>query len=262
MNKKIIKEIVDNYLNLNLLSEYHHSYDAIYNDALNIGNLIIKYRKNGWDGNEPIKYVSNSFGNETRITIYLIDGEVNQYHIWNTLKISKSVVDRAIESNDKSKLLSAIYHELGHMTNVIKSNNISQIRTDFNVPYFFKLSQDEYIKMSKILYRFRQSEMKARCFETTMLLRQRPDMTLQEIYDNRCSDITMMQDFINYLKSNENSEKYNYIITELYKTLFNKIFTVNQVNIDKMKIRVIKYFTKKLLWFKKRIQKIYYDSKV
>lgn len=269
MNKlsQIITETINNYLSNNnsLLYEYHHAYDnGLYQDAINIGNEIIKNRINGWnDENTPIKYETNSFGEEIIINIYLTDSNVNQYHAYSAIKISKQTVDDAIETNDNSRLLSAIYHELGHMTNVKKSNdNLSQIRTDLYEPLFIKLPQEEYRNMTKILYRFRKSEMKARCFETTMLLRQNPNLSLQDVYDNRCSNITLMRNFIQYLTSNgNNDEKYTYIITELYKSIAKKVFFKEKPTIESMKKKVVTYFNNKLQWLKNRIDKIYYDNK-
>lgn len=129
-----------------------------------------------------------------------------------------------------------------------------------------KLDSEKYQNIMKILYRFKLHEMKARCFETTMFLKQNinNNISLKNVYDNRCSDITLMQNFIDFLKSNiqqnNTNQENQYIITELYNTIYNKFFfNKSNLNTQQMANKLFKHFQKKLLWFKNRIDKIYYD---
>ena len=264
--KHIIKEAIRAYM-----LEYHHSgNENLYNDAINIGNKIIEYYKTGWDGSVPIKYNSLSFGDEGGITIYvyLTDSDVSQFEVWSIIKISKGLVIDAIDNGNSQRLLSAIYHELGHMVNVRRSKSLFQARKDINMPLMFKLSDDEYASLGKVLYRFNLREMRARCYETEMFLRQgdKDSITIEDIYNNRCSDITLMRNFVNYLLSKCNgnlSEKDGYIIKKLYNSVFHKrIFNKSGLNLNEKAKKLYKFFNARLIWFKARIDKIYSDYKM
>lgn len=261
--KNIIKEAINTYL-----FEYHHSgNNDLYNDTINIGKKIVEYFKKGWDGKTPYIYKSLSFDetNYKTIYVYLTDSDVSQYEVWSTIKISKSLVEDAINSNSYQRLLSAIYHELGHMVNLVKSNSLYQAKKDINSPLLLKMNNDKYKEISKILYRFNLRELKARCFETEMFLKQsgNKNITIKEVYDNRCSDITLMRNFLTYLYncSKDNlSENDKYIIDELYQSIFNKtIINKSGLNDNDKAKKLYNFFGLRLKWFKVRIDKIYND---
>lgn len=74
------------------------------------------------------------------------------------------------------------------------------------------------------MYRFNTRELKARCFETKMFLMKNKNVTLKDVYDNRCSDLTLMGDFIKELETiyNEGEESkdfslLNSVSSEIWK---------------------------------------------
>ena len=259
---EIINKVVKNYL-----FEYHHVYDnGLYNDALNISNEVINNFKKGWTGKYPIKYRSSSFSNnEYIIYVYLIDSDVSRFEAWSTIRISKSLVEDAINTSNSQKLLSIIYHELGHMVNLTKSNSLGQIRKDIYVPLMLGIKDTDYMRISKILYRFNINEMKARCFETAMYIRQNIDknISIKDVYDNRCSDITLMRDFVNYLHNcsiKELNDNDKIIINSLYDSLYNKnIIKKSLLSINKKANKLYNFFNIRLTFFKRKIDKIYND---
>lgn len=256
-----------------ILREYHHGYNnLLIKDAEDICDYIInQIIKNDWKPKGgwkffPIKTFKCE-GESFDVNIFLVDSLVSCFEVPDKLRISYPLALEAIENNDSQKLVSAIYHELGHMANYMWSDKTTQLMRDFHTPLFLKLDNDMYNNMSRILYRFLMRELRARCFETTMYLRKsKRNVTLKEIYDSRCSDITMMEKFITFLRQiNEHSEeKYTDIIEQLYKEFFEKPFsfkTRKQLSFKEKQTKVCNVFIKRLLWFKKRINKIFYDYK-
>lgn len=265
------------------INEYHHAYgNGLEQDAENIANMLCERYSNGWraylnvsNGNSsgsPISYQTFAFGNEMYISIYLTTLN-NSFYIprsVNTIVIGEQRVIDAMESNNIQKLASSIYHELGHMTNVVKSDKLSQIDKDFKTPLFFKMNEKDYQDIEHILYRFHSRELKSRCFETTMFLRQNNDanITIQDVYNNRCSDITLMREFVNYLKliasQGKNSDN-AYIITDLFRDTYGNMMNINTrkaLSWEKICRGTIWYFEKRYLWLKKRIDKIFSDYKL
>jgi hypothetical protein len=136
-------------------------------------------------------------------------------------------------------------------------------RRDFKTPFFTKMDNNMYEKFSKHLYRFLSRELKARCFETTMFLKNNANrnITLQDVYDNRCSDISMMRRFVKTLKYisslGENKDTMN-IINQLYRDCIDRF---RNPSWDNKCRKLIMFFENKLQWLKKRVDKIYYDFK-
>lgn len=274
LNKIIIEEIEKViYIKKNKLNEYHHSFDnGLYQDAINIGEKILDLRSKNWNSMNSFTYKLSSLTldkNEPfNISVSLVDGNVSQFHAWRQIKISKTLVDDILnQGKSKDKLFAAIFHELGHLITLNKANSLSVLSPDFKNPLMLKMSDENYKNLTKILYRFRKNEMDARCFETSMFLKQNIDnnISLKELYDNRCSDITMMQNFVNYLFKLSNNIVNNddkYTIDGLYKTIFKKpFFQKNNLSHEIMAKKLYFFFNKKLINFKKKIDKIYYDYK-
>jgi len=280
--KKI--KINESQLNKFFINEYHHAYgNGLEQDAENIANMLCERYSNGWraylnvdngySSGSPISYQTLAFGNEMYISIFLTTLD-NSFYVprqVNTIVIGEQRVIDAIESNDMQMLASSIYHELGHMTNVVKSDNkLSQIKKDFKIPLFLKMNQQDYQDVVHILYRFHSRELKARCFETTMYLRKNnnPNITIQDVYNNRCSDITIMRGFVNYLKSiasqGENGEN-AYIMNDLFKDTYGNRMSYHARGMtpwEKKCRGTIWYFESRYIWLKKRIDKIFSDYKL
>lgn len=166
-----------------------------------------------------------------------------------------------ILNSDTQRLSSLIYHEMGHNVNHTKSDTSSELRRDFESPMFLKMKNDKYKDTLKKIYRFQTRELKARCFEATMWLkRSNKKPSLEEYYSDRCTDINMMKSFLNELNSlTEENDNYD-IIDSLYgKINKNFIYGRNKPPFQDMKKYVLWWFNKQFIWFKKRIDKIYYD---
>jgi hypothetical protein len=277
---KIIK-VNESQFSKCFINEYHHAYgNGLEKDAENIANMLCDYYSRGWkaylDVNNghtsgfPISYQTSALGNEMYISIFLTTLDCSFYVTNAIIVIDENTVVDAIKSKNIQKLTSYIYHELGHMTNVIKSNNVNQAKKDFETPSFFKMNNQEYQDARYILYRFHTRELKARCFETTMFLKHNnnPNITIQDIYNNRCSDITVMKEFVYHLKNIASQGKNgddSYIINDLFKETCGKkldAHTRDIVSWDKKCQTTIWYFEKRYLWLKKRIDKIFSDYKV
>lgn len=263
-----------------LLIEYHHAYgNGLDEDAENIAMIAMKKYKERLSNISPTRYHIKEFG----ITIYirLVNGRVCACSNYGDfINVGIENIKEAIESNDIQRLASLIYHELGHLTNIVKSDySRSETKEDFRVPLFLHLNDEEYRDMQIILYRFHDREMKARCFETTMFLKKNknPNITIQDVYNDRCSDIAMMRGLIKMLEqgAEEGPEsKYGKILNSLshYTWENNARFNrydrrVNGKYVDKIRWKLkcrntINYFTRKYEWLKKRIDKIFYDYKV
>lgn len=251
--KIIIKE---SELKRIIINEIHHAFD---NGLITICNNIAQYFIDNSD-NIYINYYKTFncgelFGD---VNFVVKNGNNCGYdpaygNIWIGIDI--------IKSNDRQKLSSMIYHEMGHNVNHTKSDVSSELRRDFESPMFLRMKDDKYKDILKKIYRFQTRELKARCFEATMWLKQsNKTPSLQEYYSNRCTDIVLMKDFINELKNlTENNDDYD-IIESLYaKMNKNFIYGKNKPPFKEMSKYVLDWFLKQYRWFKKRIDKIYYD---
>lgn len=272
-----MKKILINEGQYKILNEYHHAYDnGLQNDAVEIANEVCELVKKGWTKymqmqfdsdyklSSPYTYTLKCFGESKKLYVYAWnEPEACAYVYPNKLYIGTQVINDSLENGNKEYLVQSIYHELGHLTNGVYGG-YSQGNRDFKKPTFFKIKNDKlYQKITKCLYRFLSRELKARCFETTMFLKNNMNrnITIQDVYDNRCSDISMMRRFVKTLKRisslGESGDTMN-IINELYKNCINNYKNPSWDNKCK---KVILYFENKLQWFKKRIDKIYYDYK-
>ena len=285
-----------------VLLEYHHTYDnGLMQDAENIADIAIGIIKTFLDGGtspEQIREYLNSYeakpsfkrgilsmgynrlskpykidtlGISTRIYVVLITtcADIKGKFV----AVNFDTVLDAINTDNNQVISSAIYHELGHLTNSSKSGfDQSQTSIDFKTPLFLSLDEDEYKKVTKALYRFHMRELKARCFETKMFLEKNKneDITIQDIYDNRCSDITLMREFIEMLKKGAEEgpdSKNGGILNSISKDTWEYTWSDRRMFGDdkarwKLKCKnTIAYFQRRLDWFKKRIDKIFYDYK-
>jgi hypothetical protein len=95
-----------------------------------------------------------------------------------------------------------------------------------------------------------------------------PNITIQDVYNNRCSDITIMRGFVNYLKSiasqGENGEN-AYIMNDLFKDTYGNRMSYHARGMtpwEKKCRGTIWYFESRYIWLKKRIDKIFSDYKL
>lgn len=271
-----MKKIIVNEGQYRLINEYHHSYDnGLQNAAIEIANAICELAKKGWANNliglydndyklseSPFLYTLNCFNKPIILRVYAWSiGEAAAHASQNKIYVGNKLILDALENNNIEYLTQTIYHELGHLTNEVYGGQ-SEGKRDFLTPIFPKMPNNIYEKISKALYRFLSRELKARCFETTMFLKNNANrnITIQDVYDNRCSDISMMRRFIKTLKYlsslGENNETAAYIINQLYKDCIDKF---KNPSWDNKCRKLIMFFEIKLQWIKKRIDKIYYD---
>ena len=277
-----MKKININENQYSTLLEYHHAYGkGLEQDAENIAYIATDMFKN----NYGLKtYYIQSL--DKKIDVKLVDSSICACDNYGEfIQISKKYTEEAISSNDIQRLSSLIYHELGHLTNILKCNdnkewfNTSQTRKDFTDPLFLFLDTADYEKIMTMLYRFHSRELKARCFETTMFLKKNknPNITIQDIYNDRCSDITMMREFLSLLKQGEiegPESKYGKILNDIGKSTWQREMRFKKYSPNTKKTyqynngrvswkynakNTINYFTKRYLWLKKRIDKIFYD---
>lgn len=181
-----------------------------------------------------------------------------------TVHVGYNALLRCAKDNDVRRLASFLYHELGHKTNFVKSDRQSQIKADIKPPLMISFDDEIYKAYAKVLYRFNMREMKARCFEATMFLKQ-SDMlpTLEEYYGDRCTDITMMRQFIEHIRQMTYNPdgRDEEIIDQLFHVLNKQPSFRRKVSREEKGEKLIKFFTKKYMWFKKRVDKIYSDFK-
>lgn len=261
-----------------LIGETHHSFDnGLEQDAANIAReMCDKYGNNtyhfdvelAWENREVcvFQYQINAFGEPFILWVYIWNGNGNALKSLHQLLIGKGDIKKAIETGDISHLTQTVYHELGHLTNAVLSDNfVGQANRDFRNPMFLSMNDTEYNEITKALYRFLSRELKARCFETTMFIKLNKDkgITLQDVYDNRCSDITLMRNFIEKLKTiSENGEENdkNRIINNLYRDcILDKGYGKINAPWENKCQKLIYFFSNKLNWLKKRVDKIFYD---
>lgn len=181
-----------------------------------------------------------------------------------TVHVGYNVLLNCVIDNDVRRLASSIYHEIGHKTNLVKSDRQSQITADIKPPLMISFDDDIYKAYCKVLYRFNMREMKARCFEATMFLKQSDTLpTLEEYYGDRCTDITMMRQFIEHIRQMTYNPygRDEEIIHRLFKVLNKQPSFRRKVSHEEKGEKLIKFFTKKYMWFKKRVDKIYSDFK-
>lgn len=269
--KLILKE---EQFNRAIIKEYHHAYgNGLEQDAENIAQIAIDMDKRNYGVK---KYHIKSL--DVLIDIKLVDSKVcGCSNYGDYIQIGKMYADEAIETKNTQRLSSLIYHELGHLVNFIKSNfSHGQTKRDFLNPLFLHLSDEEYKDIQVILYRFHTRELKARCFETVMFLKKNrdPNISIEDIYKDRCSDIYMMRGFINLLKQGAQEgpdSKYGKILSGLSRYTWEKnarsgkyrIWGGNEKITWKFKCKnTINYFEQRLRWLKKRIDKIFYDYKM
>ena len=256
--------LTENELRKIILTEIHHAFDEglieiadnIASYFINMADDISNYIQNPNNYVEDLSKVFNCGQTIGNMLFKLSKGTNCGYDpAHNSIYIG---VDNILAKNQQA-LASLIYHELGHKINHVKSDSSSQLKKDFNTPLFLSMKDEDYKDISRKIYRFQTRELKARCFEATMWLKQNDKIpTLKEYYDNRCTDITLMKEFIDYLKScNEN------IIDSLYKEIipdgFWKAKRNPNITSDIKRNKVLTWFTTQYKWFKKRIDKIYYD---
>ena len=202
------------------LLEYHHAYDNVLEqDARNIVNAACK----AWSKNGGMDWFDSRYGDKVFLFSYDIEslGSTIGVNVWRandcaydaysrSVLIGSYYLDDAVNGDGYKHLLQLVYHELGHMTNVIKSDSvISQTKVDFNKPLWLSMSEDDYKEISRNIYMFYTRELKARCFESTMFMREHPNATIQDLYNDRCSNITKMRKFIaelNQLRDMEGNE--------------------------------------------------------
>ena len=274
-----MKKININENQYNMILEYHHAYgNGLEDDAEKIAYIAVDMVKRGYS----IKtYYINSL--DKKITVKLGDTDCFCDNYGEFIVVGRKFAEEAISSNDIQRLSSLIYHELGHLTNVVKSNdgkrffNSSQTRRDFINPLFLFLDNNDERDITHILYRFHYRELRARCFETTMFLKKNKNknITIQDIYNDRCSDITLMRGFIKLLEQGEiegPESKYGKILNDISKATwrhngrFGWLKSIGKHGKYKVSWKynarkTINYFNERYLWLKKRVDKIFCDYK-
>lgn len=252
-----------------ILKEYHHGYnDALMNDAKNICKMAVRYYLQGSKGFDYQLAAFPAQEGEHRLKVRISQRAVSCYiPTEHAIEIPIEKMQNAIKANNFQSLLSIIYHELGHLANYLLSGrNMHQMQKNIKSITLASCSEDFYRNINRILYRFQSREMKARCFETAMYLEQsnNPNITIQEIYDNRCSDLTLMRKFLLYIKSAKSSSPLEQVavIKELFRDMCIREYSLREYktySIEKKAQALYKIFARKFLWLKKRIDKIYYD---
>ena len=261
-----------------LLGEHHHSFDEGLQDVSQeiARRLCSKYEKLS-DGllydnvvdafYQPIR-AFDCDNWSYRIPVKVYDGECTMLEFPNNLIVGIEEIRKAVENNNTDYLSQLIYHEMGHLVNMKKSYDFHGMtknsKKDFLTPLYLGMDNDEYKKIDRILYRFQARELRARCFETTMFIKLNRDkgITLQDVYDNRCSDITMMRNFVDTLKGIAQAGEENdtqKIISGLYRECVYEKNGKYGASWENKCRKVIYFFEQKLNWLKKRVDKIYYD---
>lgn len=262
--QKIITETIDKFL----LREYHHTTDNGLVDDCNLiydgfKSMVEKGCDNGLWVNVP--------SIESRFQLSLTDkfkgaaiDSLKKIIYLNKTDFIKSLED----NNEKKEVLSNIYHELGHWVQIQKSDRLSIVSPSFQKPLFLPLKQDEYEKLLRKLYCFHNRELKARFYGTYMWLKQHngENISIQDVYDSYACRLTPMREILSMLdevaKEGEQGPR-AFIIKNLYKETYckNRVCRTD-ATFEKKAQRVIYYFTKRYNYFKKRIDKIFYDWKV
>lgn len=239
-----------------IINEVHHAFnDGLLNICHNIANYFISNSDKIHVNYSQIFDCGKLFGD----VVFIVKSGNNcgydpaHGNVWLGID--------TILNSDIQRLSSLIYHEMGHNVNHTKSDTSSELKRDFETPMFLKMKDDKYKDTLKKIYRFQTRELKARCFEATMWLKQSNNKpSLEKYYSDRCTDINMMKSFLNELNSlTEENDMYN-MISSLYMKI-NKNFSYSKPrpSFDEMKKFVLWWFNKQFEWFKKRVDKIYYD---
>lgn len=188
----------------------------------------------------------------------------------NSVSLGIECIKDAAKTNDVRRLASLLYHELGHRTNVVKSNKASsEIEKDFLQPFFIRMGKDEYRDTLSTIYLFYSRELKARCFEATMFLKQSKTLpSLEEYYSDRCTNITKMRSFIQRLETVAKQGKDgpdSYLITDIAREMNRKkrgnTHKPMSPSFNSQARMVLGWFYRQFEWFKKRVDKIYADFK-
>lgn len=292
-----MKEKIYKIIREEILREYHHSFgNGLEKDAENIANILLKFAKQyninsvnieRWRLDDEIEdrlfvyhYYVKALGTNLNIEIdtrpeMSNNACINKGFVIPSLIVGYCEIENGIkDENGYIDLLSTIHHELGHNVNNVKSNNANSVSDkSFNTPLFLRLCDDEYKKISSLMYCFHRREMWARCFQTTMFLKKQKDknLTIQDVYNNHCSrvsDMKQLLDLLNKIKNEGENGYYSFIMKNIFNTTYRKqlysdkkLWFVNNLDIswEKMCNGTIKYFYSRYIWFKKRIDKIYYD---
>lgn len=278
--EKVISDVLNEAVKRKKLLEYHHAMGgSLETDAYNITKIALEmFRMDLIDHGNQLPtasgyrrvYKSENF--KRPILIFLSDKmECCAFNASNyAIYISTKYIEDALMSKDSSKLSQAIFHELGHIVNYTNADSMSALRRDFKTPLFLGKSVEEYKRLCHVLYRFHGTEMRARCFETRMFLKNHINdlPSLEEVYNNRCSDIALMRNFISELKQiandGEDSERAN-IMKSLSRDTWGKQRWLGGRYSNKWNVickNTIRYFEHRLNWLKRRVDKIYADFKL
>ncbi len=260
-----------------LLGERHHSYDNGLQDAAVeiVRRLCDKYDRlvdelsrhrtveAFW---QPLE-TFNGGGYAYHLKVAVVPGNSTALDRQHRLLVGIDEVRNAVESGDTNRLSQLVYHEMGHLTNIKKSRDLygstNNTKRDFNTPLFLGMDNEKYNEINKSLYHFVLRELRARCFETTMFIKLNKGVSLQDVYDNRCSDITFMRSFIDRLKGlaqgGEENDEYG-VIDRLYREcVYNKGGGKRGASWENKCRKTITFFENRLNWLKNRVDKIYYD---
>lgn len=258
INKKLIKETVKR-----ILKEYHHA-----NDDDNLQQKVIDTVNAIRDKKNSVLacgYLSKDWSEKDIFNFVVKKGENCTYDsARDVIFVGDALIEEINSMDGYRRLASLLFHEIGHRINFIKSgHSIKEISKDFEMPWFpSSISQEEDKKLLRYIYRFNTRELKARCFETTMFLKQSdPLPSLKELYADRCTDIDMMREFISMLETaaqEGESGQQAYLIDSIFIKLYENRMADKKDWFYKCKI-VLNYFYKQFNWFKKRIDKIYCD---
>ena len=175
-------------------------------------------------------------------------------------------INPSIVNDDK--LYSLIYHELGHLYVFLKNKRRFYADNDIKTPPQGYESDDDFRKVNKVLYRFKTDEIKARCFETVAWLKQCDErnitVSLKDLYSSRCSDITMMKNFVNELKvcTVDDGSTTSSTIKSLYTYGITPIRKHKNPTYSEMHSAVLSFLQNRLDKFQRRIDKIYTDYKL
>jgi hypothetical protein len=246
------------------LNEIHHAQDnGLFQVATKITEEFIEMYDNGIIERHKKSDAENPFYKDRPFILY-IDPNYGNDSCAIDVQYNKIIASKkSIENNSKERLASLIFHELGHAVNY-HNGGIRQNEKDFEQPLFLSYREDEYRETLRTIYLFYTRELKARCFETTMFLKQLPDTPLKQLYDERCTGLNKMKAFINRLTqaAREGQDgKDSYLIEELSGKFFDLYSRLNNKPSWNDKCRVIiNWFTKQYQWLKKRVDKIYYDA--
>jgi len=283
MIKKINKIIREE-----ILREYHHSFgNGLEQDAENILNIIFEY----------VQKHNFNLQNLNSFDLFMYDGQItiSRYYVKDlnvnlniridtrkemlnnstfgfkpipAINVGFGLVEKAMnDKNYVNELVSIIYHEIGHSVNYTKSNNKNLMSKSFKNPIFSDLSNDSYQQLIKLMYCFHRREMWARCFQTTLYLKKQGNkkIPIQDVYDNFCSRISEMKKFLGILEKIKNKGEnsfYAIIMKDIFEETYRKQLNSRKnsdISWEKMCNGTIKYFYSRYIWFKKRIDKIYYD---